>query len=391
LTSPPDGRRSYIDRARGLAVLIMILAHVMDAWTRNADRDTLAFRNFTIIGGLAAPLFLWLAGLTLVLAGERAVRRSESRYAATQILFRRGLEIFVLAFLFRLQAFVLSPGGPLIAIFRVDILNVMGPALVGAGLVWGVARGPRRAAALCGGLAAAIAMATPVVRAAGWIDQLPTWFQWYLRPSGDMTTFTLFPWSGFVFAGAATGAILSMVHQPRAERLSMLAMGAGGATLIAGCAMAATLPTIYANSSFWTSSPTYFGIRLGVVMLVLMMAFAIGGSMLPWPGLNGLEQFGRRSLFIYWIHVELVYGYLTWPIHRALPVWAAAGSYLLFCAVMYRLLQLRERADSRHPILRPVRVSPVIRGGGSRGDTLRCPASTPVEAAVVERLRRLRL
>ena len=51
---------------------------------------------------------------------------------------RRGLEIFILAFIFRVQAFLLSPGGWPISIFRVDILNVMGPAIVAAGLVWGL-------------------------------------------------------------------------------------------------------------------------------------------------------------------------------------------------------------------------------------------------------------
>ena len=31
------------------------------------------------------------------------------------------------------------------------------------------------------------------------------------------------------------------------------------------------------------------------------------------------QQFGRASLFVYWVHVELVYGVLTAPIHRRLP------------------------------------------------------------------------
>ena len=39
----PVGRLSYIDWMRGLAILIMIEAHVLDAWTRPTDRQTLAF------------------------------------------------------------------------------------------------------------------------------------------------------------------------------------------------------------------------------------------------------------------------------------------------------------------------------------------------------------
>ena len=68
-------RRLYIDWARGLAVLVMIEAHTSDAWTRPADRATFAFHDATMLGGFAAPLFLWLAGVALVFsAGSRARR-----------------------------------------------------------------------------------------------------------------------------------------------------------------------------------------------------------------------------------------------------------------------------------------------------------------------------
>jgi uncharacterized membrane protein len=359
LTSPPEHRRLYIDRARGLAVLIMILAHALDAWTRTADRGTAVFRDLTVVGGFAAPLFLWLAGVALALSGERAALRTGRRIAGVHATVRRGLELFVLAFLFRLQAFVVSPGGPLLALFRVDILNIMGPAVVAAGAIWGVSRGPRRAALLCGALAAAIALAAPVVRSAAWVGQLPVWIQWYLRPAGDLTTFTLFPWAGFVFAGAATGSVLSLAHDPIAERRTATGLAAAGAALVAAGFWTAGLPTIYVSSSFWTTSPTWFAIRAGVLLLILALTFAVTG----WP--RGpvrldrtLERFGRRSLFIYWIHVELVYGYATWPMHRKLPVWGCLAAYLLFCGVMYGALQLRDRAALR----------PAVRGRGRRLD-----------------------
>ncbi len=89
------------------------------------------FRDATVLGGFAAPLFLWLAGLAVVLAAAAAVRRGGSRREAAEAVCRRGLEIFILAFLFRLQAFLVSPGGHPITLFRVDILNIMGPAIVG--------------------------------------------------------------------------------------------------------------------------------------------------------------------------------------------------------------------------------------------------------------------
>jgi uncharacterized membrane protein len=350
LTSSPE-RRRYIDQARGAAVLIMILAHAVDSWTRNADRDSVAFRNVTIVGGLAAPMFLWLSGLVLALAAARAAERDGRRRAGALALVHRGLEIFILAFLFRLQAFLVSPGGPLVAIFRVDILNVMGPAIVGAGLAWGVAGGVWGAAVICGGMATAIAMATPVVRSSPWVGHLPVGFQWYFRPAGDLTTFTLLPWAGFVFAGTAAGSILSSARNQLIERRVLVGLAVAGAALLATGLLMAARPTIYASSSFWTSSPTYFAVRLGIVMLVLALAFAGAGWTAHLRAFQVLEQFGRHSLFIYWIHVELVYGYLTWPVHRKLTLGAVLASYLVFCGVMYGALRLRRRWAPRFAAL----------------------------------------
>ena len=137
-------RRVYVDWARGIAVLLMIEAHTSDAWTRLSPsvRRTIAFRDATVLGGFAAPLFLWLAGLAVVLAAARAAERSGSRRAAVEMICRRGLEIFILGFLFRLQGFIITPGSHPVTLFRVDILNIMGPAIAIAGIVWGLARGP---------------------------------------------------------------------------------------------------------------------------------------------------------------------------------------------------------------------------------------------------------
>jgi len=56
-----------------------------------------------------------------------------------------------------------------------------------------------------------------------------------------------------------------------------------------------------------------------------------------------LAVLGRRSLFIYWIHVELVYGYATWLIRGRLPLWGTVLAYAAFCAGMYGAIVLRDR------------------------------------------------
>ena len=60
-------RREYLDWLRGVAVLVMIEAHTYDAWTRVDERADTAYRWAIVLGGFAAPGFLFLAGITLAL------------------------------------------------------------------------------------------------------------------------------------------------------------------------------------------------------------------------------------------------------------------------------------------------------------------------------------
>src|SRR5215831_279846 len=272
----------------------MIQAHTADAWTRMVDRPLRAYGYLLILGGFAAPLFLWLAGLGLVLSAERTQTKTGLRSAGAIAVVRRGAEIFILAFLFRIQAFILSPGSPPVTLFRVDILNVMGPAMAGAGLVWAIGKNRRGAVLGCSLVAIALALATPIIREAAWVGFLPTWTQWYLRPTGDHTTFTLLPWAGFVFAGAAYGSVLAHANDARGERVMVGSLTLVGAVVLALGFLTASRPSIYSVSNFWTSSPTYFAVRVGVLMLSLGLLLAASPlqAWVPRP-LGILEKFGR--------------------------------------------------------------------------------------------------
>ena len=353
-----SNRRAYIDWTRGFAVLLMIEAHATDAWTLPADKLSFGYFLSVLLGGFASPLFLWLAGLGVALSASRIAARTNSRAPAVEAMCRRGLEIFLLAFLFRLQAFIVSPPSTPLKLFRVDILNVMGPSMAVAALVWGIGATPRTRVLALGIAATAIAMVTPIIRATHAIDWLPIWFQWYLRPAGEFTTFTLFPSAGFVFAGGAAGVLLAEARGDVVERRLNAALTAAGVLLIAGGFLAAAQPSIYRSASFWTSSPTWFAIRVGVVMLALTAFFGVERitrqitqarnptglvRVLVSSWQNPLARMGRASLFIYWIHVELVYGYASWLWRGELPFWAAIVAYMAFCVLMYAAIGWRDR------------------------------------------------
>ena len=352
-------RRAYVDWARGIAVLLMIEAHTVDAWTRLDVRHTKAFRDATVLGGFAAPLFLWLAGLAVVLAATRAAERSGSRRSAAETICRRGLEIFILGFLFRLQGFVITPGSHPVTLFRVDILNIMGPSIAVAGIVWGAGRTAAARVLGYSVIAIALAMITPVVRTTPAVDALPIWLQWYVRPFGEFTIFTMLPWAGFVFAGGAAGVVIAAARNDRDERQRLAVLGLTGTALVLLGFYTAGRPSIYAVSSFWTSSPTWFAIRVGILMIALGVIYVgeiilaawkknsvADGSRLP-TAIDPLARLGRSSLFVYWIHVELVYGYASWMWRHRLPLWGTALAYVLFSVLMYRAIGWRDLAVAK--------------------------------------------
>src|SRR5690242_933051 len=117
----------------------MIEAHVFDGWTRAAERHRHGFDDAMILGGFGAPLFLFIAGVSLILSAESKFIKTGDHRRAWRAVQKRGWQIFGLAFLFRLQSFVLTGGYNPGSLLKVDILNVMGPAIAFAGMVseWG--------------------------------------------------------------------------------------------------------------------------------------------------------------------------------------------------------------------------------------------------------------
>jgi uncharacterized membrane protein len=345
------GRLSYIDWMRGLAILIMIEAHVLDAWTRPADRQTLAFALSAILAGFAAPMFLFLSGVSVALASGSGERKTGSPARAAARVRRRGWEVFGLAYLFRLQAYILNPKAMLKGVLKVDILNVMGPSIVAATALWQVGRTTRRRVVLLGAAALAFGLLTPLVRTASWIGALPPVVQWYLRPVPGRNNFNFFPWGGFVLAGAMVGVVIDRARDEDAAFRLHAWMAPGALLFAAACYAGSYLPSIYADSQFWTSSPMFFLLRVGVVTSTVSVLYfyerrhRLLGS--AWRWASPMVRFGQASLFVYWVHVELVYGVFSEPLHRSLPFPTAVAAFAVFSLAMFGLAMAKNAAVAR--------------------------------------------
>lgn len=340
-------RHAYLDRVRGVAVLIMIEAHVLDSWTRVADRSHPGFGYAMMLGGMGAPLFLFLAGVAVVLSAESKLRKTGDFRAAWTAASNRGWQVFGLAFLFRLQSYILSGFFSAASLLKVDILNIMGPAIAMAavaGKVAGKAASQWRRALVFAACAAAIALLTPIVRVTPALNWLPDPIEWYFRPTPGRTNFTLFPWAGFVFAGAVVGVVINAAGLGARSWKAQGLIAVSAVLLAVGAYYASFLPSPYAKSEFWTSSPTFFFLRVGLLTLTIPLAFWWDRA--PWRGVisqwSPVETLGRASLFVYWVHVELVYGFFSRPLRRALEFDDVLVAYVVFTVFLLVLVLAKD-------------------------------------------------
>jgi uncharacterized membrane protein len=336
-------RHAYLDWVRGVAVLIMIEAHVIDAWTQVSDRTRPLFAYAMILGGFGAPLFLFLAGLAVVLSAESKFRKTGDFPSSWWAAQMRGWQIFGLAFLFRLQSHILSGFYSALSLLKVDILNVMGPAIAATALTGRMARNRVARGVLFAVGACAIAFLAPVVRVMPQLAWLPDPIEWYFRPTPVRTNFTLFPWAGFVFAGAAVGVVIDGLRLPERGRRLQVTLAVAGALMVWLAHEASFRPALGAPSQYWTTSASFFFLRLGILILVLPIGYLwehapFRHKISSW---SPLEEFGRASLFVYWIHVEMVYGFFSRSIRRTLSLEGAVMAYVLFTVFLLGLVRLK--------------------------------------------------
>jgi fucose 4-O-acetylase-like acetyltransferase len=237
--------------------------------------------------------------------------------------------------------------GPRWTLLRVDILNIMGPSIVLCAFVWRLARTFRGRIIVFAGLTAAIVFLTPAVRHSVALLPLPDFLAGYFRPIPELTNFTFFPWAAFVTAGTLIGVLLDAARTAAADRRVNIAFGAGGLALAAIAYEASFLPPLDPRSSFWTTSASFFGMRLGIMTAAIALAYLWEQRPHAGERWSPLQLMGRTSLFIYWIHVELVYGLIATPLKGAFSLagaWAALG---VFCLAMLAAAVLKERISRK--------------------------------------------
>jgi uncharacterized membrane protein len=327
-------RLSHIDWLRGLAVVIMIEAHTVDAWTVSDAliRSQTKFKLLQYLAGWAAPLFLFLAGVSVSLAAASHMRKGKSAAEASWLVQKRGWQVLLLAYIFRLQSFMLSPTSPLASILKVDILNVMGLTMVMAAWCWARGKTVRSAAPWLLVPAALCVILAQYSGGWSWPLIFGDRLQGYVRLIGDNANFAVLPWGGFVFAGAWLGRIFAEPRDAAADRALHMRIAVAGIVIFAAAYAGSFVPAL-TPSQFWTNSSSWFLIRIGVMLMMVYLAWLWmqRKTAAHW---SPMAVFGQTSLFVYWIHVEIVYGFPTYPLRHELSIAGWLIAYAVFTLIM---------------------------------------------------------
>lgn len=330
-------RKLWLDWQRGLAVLFMVEWHTYDAWRLDAVARGGLHDALSIVGGFAAPSFLYMAGMSQVLGDAAMARRGVAVRERRRQALRRAAWLLAVAYLFRLVEYLVGgawrvPGGWQ-TILKVDVLNVIAVSLFLTALVTVGVR-PRLHALLAVGGAAFFAFLAPVL--AGW-QHPPSRILDYLYGDWPRAQFHLFNWSAFAFAGSAAGRLAVGEDRP----LRFLAIAAA---LFLGGWLAGWLPPLYAHQDFWRASPSWLAMRLGGVMAMSAVLQWLPQAADRW--LSWLRTMGRHSLLGYFVSVELPYGVLSSPLHKRLDMaWAVAGIAAMI-AVTWGIAVAADRYDT---------------------------------------------
>jgi hypothetical protein len=150
--------------------------------------------------------------------------------------------------------------------------------------------------------------------------------------------------TAFAFAVLAFGFLILSDSARKLGASWFLLAGAAGLVLIYGAKFLDSRPwQVYPVYDFWHTSPTFFAIRLGMLLLLVLMAYAWCRWGLGQRGFSPLIQLGNTSLLVYWVHIELVYGKFTILPPRSQTISGATRGLITIFLMMLALSILRTK------------------------------------------------
>jgi uncharacterized membrane protein len=334
-------RLAYLDAARGLALVLMVVNHTARYWL--AD-DLGPWPLIYLTTAAAGPTFLFLVGFVLPLAYRASAQPARHGLRRAGGLFAAGYALNV----------VLWPEQPLLGS---NVLHTIGIAVLAAlvarrwlGHPWG------RYAVVAAGvtLYGSFVLLFPPLSA--WVAVHPVIGQLAFYD------FPPWPWLGLVFLGLALGAAAADIHEPHERaafhaRLGLAAMVLALAALTSEWWWPVSPRLVFARDLLITNHWLPRGATVGWVLAWVLATIAACHGLIERRGmaLRPLGLFGRAALFLYLAHHVIIVSLVQRLLGVSLRSWAL---YWLATALLLALLvpiaagwtslrERRRRVDTR--------------------------------------------
>ncbi len=318
----------------------MLQGHTFHSFTRPDLREHGFYLYSQFFGGEAAAVFLFVTGITYGLGmGKRSSLPPMERIFAA---LKRARYLFLIGVAFRVQLWLFGiPNSRLSDLLIVDILNLMGAAAALLAFVAIFADPMRRIrmATLAGVLIAAL---SPLVSDLD-TSMLPKVLHDYVVPGAS---FSIFPWAAYLAFGLAFGNAIPLVERGGWNRVMQWATLSGLTLITAGIYFSDLSFSIYPSAEFWVDSPGLVACKMGA--LFLMGAGAYLWTEYLSSGWSWVQLLGTTSLPVYWVHVELVYGWESQGLHQKLTPWQSLGAASVLVMLMVGMSLAIKRVPWKH-------------------------------------------
>ena len=397
------GRLDFIDLLRGIAVVLMILWHTADSWVRPDLRVNLRWTVLVFLGGLAAPLFTTLAGVSAGLRADKLFSPSTTpeQFRANQIAnIGRGLEIFFIGYALRFQMWFIDGGGAT----RLWGYRVYVPGILGlAALIWGAKHLSEKlkqgSLAIAAGVALyAIALwqisffdvarvqgllRVDVLQAIGSSLVILAIFERALgkRPMVSfalgitvalltdavqklvpgplplplaaliarwpevpgvriLAMFPWFPWLGYVLIGRGMGAVFNTASKK--NELERLLWILGPVGLVLSVLANETLQWHFGTTRAFPFLVIPFRMTARIGNAFVLSLICLHAAKLSVVRESFLRRLGQSSLLVYWVHLEIAYGIISGALQKRLSMTVWFLDFALLTIAMIVLVYVKQ-------------------------------------------------
>jgi uncharacterized membrane protein len=338
----------FIDLYRGLVILLMLQGHTFRAVLDNKIINTALFQFHDFFHGVSAPAFLFGSGLTFVLSTRK--RWEDYHHWDPPLARRLGriLVIFMLGYIIHLpfmsarKLILESTQQDYLMFFQSDVLQCIGFGLLTLhGLVF-FFKTERRFYGLVLAATIAIPLLTPLFWDVDFLKHYPAVIA-QLMNNKHGSLYPLLPFVGFLFVGVLVSwEFMLAVEHKREKRFMQRFFILGPIFIIAGLLIDAVPFQVYPSYNFWYTSPNYFLIRVGALLLIAGTIWFTVEKIKKPP--RWITILGKESLLMYVVHLPILYGSVINPgysiatlLGNHLNLFEAMGVFIILTAFMVAL------------------------------------------------------